>query len=334
MAALEPFLRAVNESFLHMDKDRQLLERSMEISNRELTEVNETIRSEGQMRKETIDKLKEALQSLHYLGIEGIDHAAENEKDLATLAELIKEQIERRKEAEKLLESQNEALRKVNAELDRFVYSASHDLKAPLVSVKGLLQMMREVDDAEDKEKILSMVERSISKMDSFIHDILDFAYNARSESQLKEIDLAAMIDDIFEGLQHGEDEGNVQKYVTLDLDGAVFSDHRRLHIILSNLIFNAIRYGDPKKPVRYVRVSGKGGSGKPLILEIEDNGIGIADEHQVKIFNMFFRATNTKPGSGIGLYIVKETVMRLGGNVRLVSKLGAGSTFYLEFPQ
>ncbi|MEY3441863.1 MAG: hypothetical protein RLZZ519_144 [Bacteroidota bacterium] len=327
VADLAPFLQAISESYDHLDRDRELLERSMEISNRELTEANARMRAEGEMRKVTIDTLKEALTSLRYLGIDAIDQIAENE-------ELIKIEIERRKLAEGKLEEQNEELKKVNAELDRFVYSASHDLRAPLVSVMGILQLMKNAETDDERQKLMQLAERSIKKMEHFISDIIDYAYNARKEVELVPVALDDLIVEIFESFTHGEEESRVEKQLEIQVEGIFLSDRRRLHVVLSNLIYNAIRYSDAKKTDPFVKVTVSGGNGDPFKMVVSDNGIGIPQEYLAKIFDMFFRVNNSKPGSGIGLYIVKETVSKLGGSVAVDSSVGNGTSFTLVFPQ
>lgn len=334
LASFAPFLQAISESYDHLDRDRELLERSMEISNRELTEANARMRSEGEMRKVTIDTLKEALTSLRYLGIDAIDQIAENEEDLVALADLIKIEIERRKLAEGKLEEQNEELKKVNAELDRFVYSASHDLRAPLVSVMGILQLMKDAETEEERRQLTQLAERSIKKMEHFISDIIDYAYNARKEIELVPVALDDLIAEIFESFTHGEEESRVDKQLELQVEGTFLSDRRRLHVVLSNLIYNAIRYSDAKKANPFVKVTVSGGNGDPVKIVVSDNGIGIPQEYLAKIFDMFFRVNNTKPGSGIGLYIVKETVSKLGGNVSVDSIVAKGTSFTLILPQ
>lgn len=240
--------------------------------------------------------------------------------------------ITRRVQYEQQLEKQNEELKKTNAELDRFVYSSSHDLRAPLASVLGLINIALLENTPTEKDVYIRLMETSINRLDRFIQDIISYSRNSRMEVALDPIDFAQLTEDTITNLSYIDDVNTIQFESTFDSNVPFVSDHRRLSVIFSNLIGNAIRYRSRSVEQSYIHVEV---STHPEYaqIHIKDNGIGIAPEHQSKIFDMFFKASNEKHGSGIGLYIVKETVNVLNGSITVESKTRVGTTFTLRIP-
>jgi PAS domain S-box-containing protein len=240
--------------------------------------------------------------------------------------------ITERKQAEEALEEQNRELIKTNAKLDRFVYGASHELRAPLTSIMGLICIARmgEKDDAQIK--ILDMMQTSIEQLDIFIKDIVNYSDNSKLGLEREKVDFEEVIEECIEQLRYLPEVERISIFTEVHGDCDFFSDRRRIAVVLNNLLSNAIKYqnSDQGKPFIHIRVRLT-----PEIanISISDNGAGIALEHQDRIFNMFYRATERKSGTGLGLYIVKEVLERLEGNVRLESVLGKGSTFYVSIP-
>ncbi len=237
------------------------------------------------------------------------------------------------KETKAQLVDQNEELIKVNKELDSFVYRTSHDLRAPLVSTKGLIDVMQLAQTEEERLKYMDLMRRSIDKLDGFIRDIIGYSRNSRSSVKRSPIDFRYEIEGVFESLYYLENGKQIQPTISLQGDDILYSDPVRVGIILSNLISNAIQYSDLKKETPQVSVEVEL---KPegAWLMVQDNGIGIKPVHQQRIFEMFYRGTQHGQGSGIGLYIVKETVEKLKGTIEVASVEGAGTTFRVWIPQ
>lgn len=235
------------------------------------------------------------------------------------------------REAEEQLKQQNEELTKINSELDRFVYSASHDLRAPLRSVKGLLNMVKFDQDKTNTEKYLALIEKSIDKLDSFITDIVHHSRNSRLEILPKEINFREIISNSIESLKYMDDADKVRSIVTIQDAHKFYSDDSRLSIIFNNIIANAVSYRDKAKD-SFIQIDIDVQPSKAVI-KFSDNGIGVANEFKEKIFKMFFRATADSKGSGLGLYIVKAAVDKLNGKIKVDSMLGVGTTFTLELP-
>lgn len=241
--------------------------------------------------------------------------------------------ISDRKNAEEILSLQNQQLKKTNEELDRFVYSASHDLRAPLTSLLGLIAIT-EIDYHNEpalKER-LEMMKRTVNRLDSFIEDILDYSRNARTEIACELIDFDAKVNEIKELTKH-LNEGTHHCELTIDLhiQSPFYSDRRRIWVILNNLISNAINYSDHEKKKCFVHVSIHTDEEK-VVVKIEDNGKGIASQDLDKVFEMFYRASDKSKGSGLGLYIVKETVDKLNGSIELQSIKAPGKKSGTQF--
>lgn len=239
------------------------------------------------------------------------------------------------KQTEKTLLQNNIELQKTNKELDKFVYSVSHDLRAPLSSILGIVQLSEEeCQDAFIKEN-LTLVKGSILKLDGFIQDILAYSRNSRLDVRQDEILFNELLTDMTGNLKHmGGAEGNV-KIITnvLQLETCTFkSDKSRLNIVLNNLVSNAIRYHNPAQKEPFVKVDVKIKENEAQIT-VADNGIGIKKELHQKVFDMFYRVSENSVGSGLGLYIVKETVDKLKGDIQIESEPGVGTKFLITIP-
>lgn len=230
------------------------------------------------------------------------------------------------------LEKQNRELKKVNKELDRFIYSVSHDIRAPLASVLGLIDISKHETDIEQIKIYIELEEKSAKRLDNFIQDLISISKNWRLEMAPEEVNLKQLIEDIIKQYSYLDNFCSIEKIVHVQQTQRFVTDRDRLAIILSNLISNAISYASPHRRTAFVRVSAEVSDNKATI-EVADNGRGIAPEHLDSIFAMFFRANHEMVGSGLGLYIVKETIEKLDGKVSVSSELGKGSAFTIEIP-
>lgn len=230
------------------------------------------------------------------------------------------------------LKAQNQQLEKVNQELDQFLYYASHDLRAPVASTQGLITLAREAGSLEEVQQYLNLQERSLSKLDSLIRDILNYSRNKRAEIDRVEIDFESLVQEAFESQQSQRVPAAARLDFHIEQTDPFFSDPARLQVILNNLVVNALQYHNPEVTEPWIEVGIKT-CGASASIEIKDNGQGIRPDQLDKIFQMFFRGTNKSEGTGLGLYIVKETLQTLGGEVTVDSMLGEGTTFHLELP-
>jgi PAS domain S-box-containing protein len=240
--------------------------------------------------------------------------------------------ITERKQIEAAIKLKNEELIKANAELDRFVYSASHDLRAPIASLLGLIGVARAEKDMDNMGLLLDMQERSLNKLDNFIHDIVSYSRNNRVNVETTAIDFKVMIEGIFEQLYYMDEFNRIERRIVVPGDLKFWGDGKRIAVILNNLISNAIKYADSERKNSFVEVS-VDNSEKGVIICVSDNGEGIAKDYLPKIFDMFFRATQRSTGSGIGLYIVNEIVHKMEGTIEVTSVKGEGSKFMVTLP-
>src|SRR5258706_15085928 len=239
-----------------------------------------------------------------------------------------------RKEQDETLRNQNEELVKINKELDSFVYSVSHNLRSPLASVLGLVNvaMLDGLKDRDMVEGYFQMIKKSISKLDGTLKEILNYSRNARSDVVISEINLDQLVRQSFAEMKYLQGHHDISKKIDIGNTVPFYSDGYRLSIILANLISNAIKYCDEGKDNSFIQVSATI-TPAHAIVHILDNGMGIQRDHLPEIFTMFYRATEKSEGAGLGLYIVKETLERLHGRIAVTSRLGEGTDITLTLP-
>jgi PAS domain S-box-containing protein len=238
----------------------------------------------------------------------------------------------KRKEAEEALELQNIQLKKTNSELDSFVYSASHELRAPLASVLGLINLILTEENKPGLVASLTMMEKSVRRLDDFIKDIIEYSRNKHLKVNVETINFTNLIESSIESFWYLENMNKIKVKINVDDKIDFASDKKRISILLNNFISNAIKYHDVSKRTPTIWISIKT-SKKEAIIAIKDNGLGMAEEQLDKIFDMFYRISYQIMGSGIGLFIVKEVLGKLNGTIEVKSALGEGSTFTLKIP-
>jgi signal transduction histidine kinase len=230
------------------------------------------------------------------------------------------------------LESKNDELKKINSELDKFVYSVSHDLRSPLLSIKGILNLIFKTTSLDEKtQQYLKLAETSVLRLDGTIKEILNYSRNARFEIEYDTFNLIEIIQSVTDDLRFSE-ESHVAFLFDMPQELMMKSDKMRLEVILKNLIGNAVKYSRKDINDAFVKIM-VCKQGNELVLKIEDNGEGIAQENLGKIFDMFYRATSSSVGTGLGLYICKEMVQKLNGKLFVESVLKKGSIFTLILP-
>ncbi len=236
------------------------------------------------------------------------------------------------KAVENTLRENNKQLQKTNEELDRFVYSTSHELRSPLMSILGLINLLETEQKSNELEYYLNMIRDTISRLDKIIHDIIDYSRNSRSDIIYENVDFECFIEYAIQSNSYLENFDKIK--FSLDVKNSVsfFSDKKRIQIIFNNLISNCIRFHDFEQDEPFVKVSVKT-SPVNAIITISDNGSGIHEKHIPKVYEMFYRATEKSTGSGIGLYIVKEIIEKLRGKIKIKSEPDKGTTFIIELP-
>jgi len=262
------------------------------------------------------------------LTIQKFNETLETKIDARTKA--LNDEISFRKRAEDKLKVTNRQLRKANVELDNFVYKVSHDLRAPIASVLGLVNLAKKENKFDTLKEYFDMVGRSAVQQDSFIRDILDLSRNSRLLIDKKRINWQELINDTFDHLKFSVKDKAIERKININGRASFYSDQRRIKVIFNNLISNAIRYSNGKDPVIEIDVKINKSNAN---ISITDNGVGIEKKHQKKVFEMFYRATDANAGSGLGLYIVKESIDKLNGNIDMMSDIGIGTKFLISLP-
>jgi signal transduction histidine kinase len=237
-----------------------------------------------------------------------------------------------KKNATKELSRRNEELSKINRELDSFVYSVSHNLRSPLRSILGLLDLAMSENDFERIREYHQMMQKSIHKLDGTLQDILDYSRNARQDVRIEQVNLRTIIEENFEKMTFMPGFERFSTEIQVDQDVELYSDHYRLSVIFNNLISNSIKYCDKNKTLQIIKIASTI-SKTQAVIEFSDNGIGIESQVLSDIFKMFYRATEQADGSGLGLYIVKEAVDMLKGTISVNSALYLGSKFTITIP-
>lgn len=229
-------------------------------------------------------------------------------------------------------EETNKNLTIVNKELDKFVYSASHDLRSPISSLKGLIEIMNTENNVTQLRAYLALMNQNLDKQDQFIRDIIEYSKNKKAKLAIKKVSLIQTIEEAISQNQYRQGTKKISINKTLNID-SIDSDELKLKIIINNLLTNAIKYSDSGKDNCYITINTyEDDEGNKIV--ISDNGIGIKPEYQNKIFDMFFVTNNNNKGTGLGLYLVKDAIKTLNGTIEITSKINIGTKFTISLPK
>ena len=233
--------------------------------------------------------------------------------------------------SKKKIIEQNDNLQVINAGLDKFVFNLTHDLRSPLVALIGLIDLIDEETDIGQIKAYTLMMKSSLEKQDLFINEMLTFIKSKHSGLVKKECSLKSIIDNVIAQNYHKNGSKEVRFYKELEMN-KINSDSLKLQVILNNLVSNSIKYSDPKKDEQWIKVKAY-----PLktdiIIEVEDNGLGIRSGDKERIFDRFYMSGKNKRSSGIGLYLVKDAVTQMNGHIEVTSEPGLYSKFTISIP-
>lgn len=245
----------------------------------------------------------------------------EQSRALNEMQKALREEIEFRKEAER--------------KKDEFISIASHELKTPMTSIKGYIQLLERSLDKNDKETIrarLHKVQNQIEKLNLLIADLLDISKieSGKLKFNRQYFSFDNLLEHLIEVMQQSNPQVKIVKKGSVD--GNIFGDEMRIEQVIINFITNAIKYGPDGEEIHInseIRDN-------ELYFSVKDFGIGMSEEHQQKIFEKFYRIEETSErfqGLGIGLYICQEIIDRHKGKIGAHSVLGEGSEFYFQIP-
>jgi PAS domain S-box-containing protein len=219
-------------------------------------------------------------------------------------------------------------LQRLNHEIDTLVYHASHDIRAPLTTILGLTHLITLDNPTSTTGEYNSMIQEQIRHLDSLLKSLVNITYNNKTELRCEHIDFEQEVGTI---LREFRPQYPAVKVITeYEGGGKLFSDLSRVSIVLKNLIGNAFRYHNQQIENPCVKIN-INSQGEKTIITIADNGIGIDKPYLEKIFSMFFKAE--RGSTGLGLYIVKSVVDKLGGTLGVESERWKGSMFTVVLP-
>lgn len=237
---------------------------------------------------------------------------------------------------EKVLENE---LKRVNEEQERtifdhetFIYTASHDLQSPINNINGLVQELKK-NNLDDADLLLSMIERSIERFKNKIKELSAIGKEQEeARHQSGDVDFQPVFEEVLLDLE--EEIGDSGADISSDFSAApsVRFVKRNLKSVLQNLLSNAVKYRDGSRQAK-IEVKTEMTADGYVLLTVNDNGIGIADESKDKVFRMYQRLDDESKGTGVGMAIVKRIIDNADGKIKLKSKLGDGSTFKIYIP-
>ena len=231
-----------------------------------------------------------------------------------------------------LLNAKNQ-LQDKNDELSLFIYKASHDLKSPVASMMGLMALHKESNDAGEKDMYCDKIAECASKLNTIISDLLVLGRITYGDLEFETVEINQIIDGIFKSIEFMHGFKDIEFNIHIEDQAKFIKTEKGLfQTILLNLIDNAVKYHKKGAEPSYIKIS-VSNQENGIIFKIEDNGIGIMANQQANIFKMFYRATSASKGSGLGLYIVKTSVLKLGGSITFESTYGKGTSFSVYLP-
>jgi signal transduction histidine kinase len=220
-------------------------------------------------------------------------------------------------------------------ELDNFAYSVSHDLKGPLMSIMGAMNIVNQTEDKNEKHVLtmLELIEKASGQLSEFIENMHIYYKNNRGHLKIEKVSLEEIREEMLALHKLKCLQENIELSFDINSNSPLFStDVTKLKVIINNLISNALKYQRKEEPNKRVDIKITI-DGEHMEILVSDNGMGIEEQYLKNIFNLFFRATTEVGGSGFGLYNVKEIVSTLGGTIEVESKINEGSTFSVKLP-
>ncbi|MBS1778379.1 MAG: hybrid sensor histidine kinase/response regulator [Bacteroidetes bacterium] len=230
-----------------------------------------------------------------------------------------------------MLAVKNEELQKAYNELDKFAYSATHDMRGPILSVLGIIDLAKHTDNLADVKEMMGMMENAMLKLDNYIQNLHDYYSIRRGEVEIADINFDDIVKDLSDIYEVTSKMNNVKFVKNVQQAETFRSDEVSIKIILNNLLSNAFKYQVKNNENKFVELDVNVAKGIANIV-VKDNGIGIPENSINQIFNMFYRGNSEEVGSGFGLYNVKDALGKLNGKIDVVSSAD-GTTFSIAIP-
>ncbi|MEL7340153.1 MAG: PAS domain-containing sensor histidine kinase, partial [Bacteroidota bacterium] len=322
----------VNErmaEILGVKSNHLLGHRSYEVLNGLDDQTAALIRAKSALRSKGISdqyelRLRKTNGDVLWVLVAGAPYVDSNGDSIGTIA--IITDITNRKQTELKLQEKNN-------ELDAFVYKASHDLKGPLASIIGLTNIARDEVSSEAAIRYFDLIAKSTKRLDDILLDLIDVTRINKAKLNLESINLTETVQDIINSLKHQPKSQKVQFETDIQLSNGFKTDKKVLISVIQNLLVNSINYQNPQANIPFVKVRAHEKLDR-VHFEVSDNGLGIPERLQHRVFEMFYRGTTKSKGSGLGLYIVKSAIEKLQGTCELHSQEGIGTTINFTLPK
>ncbi|MDX2248497.1 MAG: HAMP domain-containing sensor histidine kinase [Bacteroidia bacterium] len=287
-----------------------------------------TLKEAGQVKGVDINLGDKVYQAHFYYVAESGSYRCYITK-IALIEELLQQETSRRMADLKKVEAE---LKERNHQMDLFLYKATHDLKGPLTSVVGILNIAIQDCLQPEVRQYIEMALASTARLDNALLDLIHVTRLSKEQIRPERIDCNALLNEILQSINHMPERRNVEFRTDVPMSLFVRSDRNSLLSILQNLITNAIKYRRDGTHIHIVSITiFPEKSGVKII--VTDNGEGIRAEIREKIFSMFYRGNKKSKGTGLGLYIVKQSISKLGGKIDFESVNGEGTRFSVWLP-
>ena len=219
-------------------------------------------------------------------------------------------------------------------ELNTFIYKTTHDLRSPLASLMGLIKLANnEKIENKNLKQYFQMIDKSVEKMDKLLIDLVSITNISQGQLKINKIDFENILDEIIQSLSYAPNFKNIIFTKKITIEETFFTDERLLYSVLQNVIDNALKYSKNNLREQAVITIIIETNKKSAFIKITDNGIGIQGDNQDKIFDMFYRATTASQGTGLGLYIVKNSIEKMKGTIELTSQKDEGTAITIVLP-
>lgn len=228
-----------------------------------------------------------------------------------------------------LLKQRQHKIDKLNREMEELIYRTSHDLRAPVATILGITHLASKTA-SEDQILYFKMIEDTVHRQEKVIKDIADISKNDHLKLTREEIRFQDIVGEAAKTYVNGYDGIDLQAHY--QIEKPFFSDRERIKLIVNNLLSNAVLYRDLHKEKQRIKVSVVASNGS-CTLTVQDNGIGIDRSFQNRVYDMFFRGEESSRGAGLGLYVAKNVVERLGGTITFESEKEVGTLFKVQIP-
>lgn len=234
--------------------------------------------------------------------------------------------------ANSMLHIKNKELQDAYAELDKFAYNVSHDLRSPLSGILSAIDAMTQMSDITEIREMLFLIEKSIFKQEEYISGMHDYYRSHQGTLKIDRVDFNQLADELKALFRIYIDTNNIEFKIEVQQHTPFYSDEHLINMILNNLITNAIKYQKKDFVDKKINISIQVDESE-VNITVSDTGIGIPESHYDEIFNLFSKVNAHGTGSGIGLYNVKNALHTLGGHMEVHSVMGEGTSFEIKIP-